>query len=505
MPSKSAALAVKVLSVAAEIYPFVKTGGLADVVGSLPRALADEGVEVRTLVPGYPAILEALGDRNIVHNFSEVQNGPARLLAGAAAGLDLLAIDARHLFFRPGGPYSDDAGREWPDNAQRFGALGRVAAAIGQGLLGDYRPDIIHGHDWQAGLAPAYLHYAGGPRPATVMTIHNLAFQGRYSADLLQALELPLAAFSMDGLEYFGGIGFLKAGLQFADRITTVSPTYAADIRTAGGGMGLEGLLQARVSVFSGILNGIDTKVWDPATDEHLAARYSIDGLDRRAENKRALKQRFGLDGGPDKLLLGVISRLSWQKGIDLLLGAMSAGLPEDVELIVLGSGDAELEDGVRAAVANAQARIGAVLGYDEALAHLIQGGVDALIVPSRFEPCGLTQLCALRYGALPIVARVGGLNDSVIDANEMALQAGVATGFQFSPVTRDGLEYAIDRAVSVWRNPQSWRGMQMNAMASDVGWARPAAQYAALYRSLLPEAHSPVNSPLMRFDRKIG
>jgi starch synthase len=480
-------LAIEVLFVASEIYPLVKTGGLADVVGALPRALAEEGVEVRTLVPGYEPVLDALECREVVHDLADVHGGPARLLAGSAAGLPLLAIDAPHLFRRPGGPYADASGRDWSDNAQRFGALAQIGAEIGQGLLDNYRPDIVHGHDWQAGLAPAYLHYAGGARPATVMTIHNLAFQGRYSADLLQALDLPLAAYSVDSLEYYGGIGFLKAGLQFADRITTVSPTYAAEIRTPGGGMGLEGLLQARAKVFSGILNGVDTSVWNPEADGHLAARYGRDNRDSRAENKRALRQRLGLEDKPDLMLVGMIGRLSWQKGVDLLLGTITNKLADNVQLAVLGAGDAELEDQLRAAIANALGRIGAVIGYDEALAHLIQGGADALIVPSRFEPCGLTQLCALRYGAVPIVARVGGLNDTVIDANEMALQAGVATGFQFSPVTRDGLEHAIDRAVAVWRKPETWRQMQVNGMSTDVSWRQPAAQYAELYRSLQP------------------
>ena len=277
----------------------------------------------------------------------------------------------------------------------------------------------------------------------------------------------------------------LKAGLQFADRITTVSPTYAAEIRTPEGGMGLDGLLRARSASVSGILNGIDEAVWNPQTDPHLVERFTASSIGRRASNKRALQQRFNLAPGTNVPLFGVISRLSWQKGLDLLLAALPKLLAEDAQLVLLGSGEHWLEQGFRDAAAAAPGRIGVEIGYDEPLAHLIQGGADALLVPSRFEPCGLTQLCALRYGAVPVVARVGGLNDTIVDANEMALEAGVATGFQFAPVTREALEHALDRTASAWRRPEAWRRLQENAMAMPVGWDRPAARYAELYREI--------------------
>jgi starch synthase len=471
-----------VLAVASEIFPLIKTGGLADVAGALPGALAAEGVAVRSLVPGYPRVLDALDGGVAVASLNDLFGGAAHIVAAHASGLDLFVIDAPHLYARDGDPYRGPGGGDWADNAFRFAALSRVAVLLAQGLVDGYRPDVVHAHDWQAGLAPAYLHYAGAIEPATVMTIHNLAFQGQFPAYLLSSVGLPEEAFSIQGVEYYGAVGYLKAGLQFADRITTVSPTYAAEIRTPAGGMGMDGLLRARADVLSGILNGIDTTVWDPATDRHLVATFDADRLALRAANKAALQDRFGLRRDPGTLLFGVISRLSAQKGIDLLLAALPVLLDGGGQLVVLGSGDASLEAGLRAA---AGPDVNAHIGYDESLAHLIQGGCDALLMPSRFEPCGLTQLCALRYGALPVVAHVGGLCDTVIDANEMALAAGIGTGFHFVPVQAEMLAAAILRALAVWRQPDVWRRLQRNAMQTDVSWRRPAAQYAALYREL--------------------
>jgi starch synthase len=412
--------------------------------------------------------------------------GPARLMAGHGGGLDLLAIDAPHLYRRAGDPYVDAQHRDWSDNPLRFGALARVGADVGRGLLADYRPEVVHAHDWQAGLLPAFLAYSGGPRPASVLTVHNLAFQGQFPADLLEPLGLPPESFAIDGIEYYGGIGYLKAGLALADRITTVSPTYAAEIRTDSGGMGLGGLLRARSAMVEGILNGIDTTVWDPARDALIAAPYDARGLDARAANKAALQARAGLEREPGALLYGVVSRLTGQKGIDLLLEAIPALLAQRAQLVVLGSGDPALESGLLAAVAAHPGRVAVRIGYDESLAHAIQAGADALLVPSRFEPCGLTQLCALRYGAIPVVARTGGLADTVVDANEMALASGMGTGMVFSPVTRDALVHALERTAALFARPLEWRALQQRAMACDVSWARPAAQYARLYRALL-------------------
>ncbi len=474
---------VKVLAVASELYPLVKTGGLADVTGALPLALAPEGIEVVTLLPAYPAVLTALRTGRTVHRIDDLFGGPARVLRGQVAGLDILAVDAPHLYDRPGNPYVGPDGRDWPDNAQRFGALARVAALIGLGTVAGFTPDIVHAHDWQAGLAPAYLHYAGGPRPGTVMTIHNLAFPGLFPPDLLATLGLPPRAWAIEGVEFHGAISTLKAGLALADRITTVSPTYAAEIRTAENGMGFDGLLRARAAVLTGILNGIDDTVWNPATDTLIAAGFDARRLARRAGNKRAVQERFDLAVTPDAPLLGVVSRLTWQKGLDQLLASLHPILGLGFQLAVLGTGEPPLERGFADAAAAHPGQVGCMIGYDEALAHQIQAGVDALLVPSRFEPCGLTQLCALRYGALPVVARVGGLADTVIDANEAALAAGTATGIVFAP----GMLFpALERAAALWRQPAAWARLRRNAMRADVSWRRPATQYAALYRDLL-------------------
>lgn len=481
---------MRVLAVASEAYPLVKTGGLADVVSALPPALAAEGVEVRTLLPGYPAVLAGLADgEEVVLAWADLFGGPARLLRGQAGGLGLFVLDAPHLYDRPGQPYTAPDGRDWPDNAQRFAALGRAGADIARGAIADWQPDILHAHDWQAGLAPAFLQYGGPRRCATVITVHNLAFQGQFPANLLGPLGLPPEAWSMEGVEYYGSIGFLKAGLALADHITTVSPSYAAEICTMAGGMGLDGLLRHRADRLLGILNGIDTEVWNPATDNMLATPFDAAHPGGRRANKAAIQQHFGLDADPRALLYVVVSRLTWQKGFDLLIDALPELLGTGAQLAVLGTGERSIQEALREAAGLHPGRIGCVIGYDEALAHLMQGGADALLVPSRFEPCGLTQLCALRYGTLPVVARTGGLADTVIDANDAAIAAGTGTGVQFAPDSVAALEAAFRRTATLWRDPAGWRRLQRNAMRADVSWRRPAAQYAALFASLLPKA----------------
>jgi len=476
---------VRVLSVASEIFPLIKTGGLADVAGALPGALAPLGVEMRSVLPGYPGVLAALKNAEEVYKYKKLFGGTARILGAKAQGLDLFVLDAPHLYARPGNPYTGADGKDWPDNAQRFAALARAGADLGQGLAADFVPDIVHVHDWQAGLVPAYLHYDAKPRPATIATVHNLAFQGQFDKALLPALGLPPRAFAIDGVEYYGTIGYLKAALQLSDRITTVSPTYALEILQAEAGMGLDGLLRQRSGVVSGILNGVDTEVWNPATDEHLAARYDARRLAARARNKAALQARMGLAVDADVPLFGVVSRLSWQKGLDLLADALPTLLAAG-QLALLGAGEKVLEEKYTLAAETHARRVGCVLGYDEELAHMIQAGADILIVPSRFEPCGLTQLCALRYGAVPLVARVGGLNDTIIDASEMAVAAEVATGIQFAPVNAVMLEAAIRRTARLYSDKAAWKRLQLNGMRTDVSWQHPAKRYAALYSELL-------------------
>jgi starch synthase len=469
-----------VLAVTSEIFPLVKTGGLADVAGALPIALAAEGIETTTLIPGYPAVLAKLESAETVLNDGNFFGGPARLLRGRAAGLDLAVLDAPHLFDRPGNPYTAPDGGDWPDNALRFAALSRMAATIATDGPGGLRPDILHAHDWQAGLTMAYLD--GAPRPATILTVHNLAFQGNFDAAILPSLGLPANAFRIDGAEFHGMVGYLKAGLALADAITTVSPSYAAEIQTPEFGMGFDGLLRHRRSALYGILNGIDDNIWNPATDALIASRFDLHDLGGRAANKAALQSRFGLEQNGEALLFGVISRLSWQKGLDTLLPALDTLAALGAQLVILGAGEPDLEHRFRAAAAAHPGRIGCFIGYDEGLAHQTQAGIDAILIPSRFEPCGLTQLCALRYGALPIVARVGGLADTVIDANAAALAANTGTGLQFSA---GQFGQALHRAAVLWSAPETWSRLQRNAMQTDVSWRRPAAQYAALYKSL--------------------
>lgn len=476
---------MQVLSVAPEIFPLIKTGGLADVTGALPIALARQGVWMRTLVPGYPAVLKQVEKGAPLHRYPLLHGGGATLFEATAGGLDLFVLDAPHLFDRPGGPYGDSTGVDWPDNWRRFAALSFVGSDIAAGAVSGYHPEIVHAHDWQAALTLAYMRYGSASGTPSVMTVHNLAFQGRFGAGIFGELGLPAVAMSLDGVEYYGGVGYLKAGLQSAWAITTVSPTYAREIRTPEFGMGLDGLVSLRTPDLHGIVNGIDVEIWDPQADSHLKSTYSRKTLRNRAVNRAAVEERFGLvhDESP---LFCVISRLTWQKGMDILAGILDDLVASGARLAVLGSGDAALEGALLAGAARHGGRVGVVIGYDEGLSHLMQAGCDAILIPSRFEPCGLTQLYGLRYGCVPIVARTGGLADTIIDANEAALTAGVATGFQFDAESGEALLEAIRRAVAVHAVPSAWAAIQKQGMKADVSWDRSAARYAELYRSLV-------------------
>jgi starch synthase len=477
---------MKVLSVASEVFPLIKTGGLADVAGALPLALEPFGIEMRTLLPGYPSVMDKLGETQVVTEIPWLLGQPARLLVTSLAGLDLYILDAPAYFERPGGPYAGADGKDHPDNWLRFAALSRVAADIANGRDPTWAPQLVHGHDWQAALMPLYLKYsAAGSRVPSVITIHNIAFQGQFSSAVFPRLELPPAAFTIDGLEYYGDVGYLKGGLRTAWALTTVSPTYAEEIKEPQFGMGLEGLIADRADDLVGIVNGIDDQVWDPENDRHIAANYSSSMLKRRAENRKVLSARMGIEPG-DGPLFCIVSRLTWQKGIDLVVDNLDFIIDNGGSLAVLGSGDAVLEKALQAAVARHPGRVGMVLGYDEPLSHLMQGGADAILVPSRFEPCGLTQLYGLRYGCVPVVGHTGGLADTVIDANGAAVAAKVATGFEFSPVTADGLQGALRRVFKLFADEKAWASIQKAAMKSDVSWSSSARQYANLYQNLL-------------------
>ena len=477
---------MQVLSVASEAFPLVKTGGLGDVVGSLPGALSEHGIAITTLLPGYPAVRAAVGVAPFVHRYADLMGAQAQILSGWLNGHPLLVLDAPALYDREGGIYGDSTGTDWHDNWRRFAALGRAAADLVSGAIPNWHFDLLHAHDWQAGMTPAYLRYAPGPGPSapSIMTIHNIAFQGRFDRAIFDFLGLPPQANGINGVEYYGGIGFLKAGLANADAITTVSPTYAKEIRDPGFGAGLEGLIQARTSVVSGILNGIDTSVWDPQSDTALAARYSAQDLEKRQANKKTIEAGFGLAPGEGPLFT-LISRLTWQKGTDVLVGQLDTLVSLGGRLAVLGTGEAGLESQFRAAAAKHPGRIGVAIGYDEKLSHLLQGGADAILIPSRFEPCGLTQLYGLAYGCVPVAARTGGLADTIIDANEAALINGVATGILFDEVNGDCLADAIRRTVALFGQQDVWRQIQSQGMRADFSWKRVGARYAELYRKV--------------------
>ena len=477
---------LRVLSVTSELHPLIKTGGLADVAGALPIALAGHDVAVRSLLPAYPQVLRAIPKAKSVLSYKALFGGPARLLAASINGLDLLLLDSPSLFGnRDGGPYGDPTGQDWADNWRRFAALSAVAADVAAGAVKGWQADLVHAHDWQGAMTAPYVRYGRAPATPVVLTVHNLAFQGRFDARIFPDLGLPPSAFSVAGIEYYGGVGFLKAGLQYADAITTVSPTYADEIRTPAFGMGLDGLLRGRGPAVQGIVNGIDTAEWDPATDPHLAARYSVRSLGTRAANRRMVEKRFALKRGKGPIF-AIISRLTWQKGIDLVVDAIEHLVGSGGRLVVLGSGDSAFEGALLAAAHRHRGLVGVVTGYDEQLAHLIQAGADAILIPSRFEPCGLTQPYGLRYGTVPVAARTGGLADTIVDANEAALSSGCATGILHPPSSGEALKAAISRAIALYGMPGVWQAVRKQGMRADHGWDRSSARYAALYRTLV-------------------
>ena len=478
---------MRVLHAAAELFPWVKTGGLGDVVAALPPALAEIGIDVRLVLPGFTALLDALPLTEITRVRTPFAIERVRIALAELPDSSVRAylVDHPAFYDRPGSPYADPQGRDWPDNHRRFALLGWAAAALAQGIDPGWRPDTLHAHDWHAGLAPAYLRATGIAAPS-VFTVHNLAYQGFFAAAVFGDLALPPDFFSIDGVEFYGGVSFLKSGLFYADRLTTVSPTYAREIQTPAFGQGLDGLLRSRAGVLSGILNGVDPAIWSPENDALLPLQYGPDeAAAGKAAAKAALQRRLGLAAEPDALLFGAVTRLAAQKGFDLLLAALPELIADGTQLALLGSGDADLEAGFAAAAAASPGQVGVVFGYDEALSHLIMAGADVVLVPSRFEPCGLTQLYALRYGALPLVRRTGGLADTVVDANAVTLAEGSATGFVFEGETRDALLEAAQRAVELYADRASWQRVMRQAMRQDFSWNAAARQYEALYAEL--------------------
>ncbi|WP_153116418.1 glycogen synthase GlgA [Rhodocyclus tenuis] len=479
-----------ILFAVSEIAPWVKTGGLGDVAGALPAALRRRRQDVRVLVPAYPALRQAFPDAQLVAELPSLAPAlpPCRLLAADGNGLPLLLLDCPELYDRPGSPYLDAAGRNQPDNDRRFGLLSRVAARLGQaGSPLGWQPDIVHLHDWQSALAAAYLHYEGGA--ASVLTVHNIAFPGNFGREAIAALGLPAQAWSFDAAEYYGQFSFLKAGLQFSTRLTTVSPTYAAEILNETLGYGLAPLLRYRRSKLSGILNGIESDVWNPAKDPALTSPYDARRLNAKRPNKAALQVQLGLEVNDELPLLGVVSRLTEQKGLDLLL-ALGEGIATHLpaQLALLGSGDPTLEAGFRVLAERFPGRIACVFGFNETLAHRIEAGADIFVMPSRFEPCGLNQMYSLRYGTPPLVRATGGLADTVVDCNEETLADNTANGFVFAEPTAHALWLTLERATRTWRERSVWRRLQQNGMRGDRSWRRAADDYLALYERAVAE-----------------
>jgi len=469
---------MRILQVASEAVPVCKTGGLADVVTALSRALVECGDDVGVLLPAYRGTIERTG-ATLRHELGDPLGlgHPARVwtapLADTGATLCLLQCDP--LFDRDGGLYGDPQGVDWPDNHLRFGLLARVAAQLALASPALDRPvDLVHAHDWQAALAIGHLTWWGAGRPATVFTVHNLHFAGRFPHSVLPAIGAPASAWSPSELEFFGEVSLLKAGLVHADRVTTVSPTYADEIRTPAGGIGFDGLLRWRGEAVRGVLNGIDTSVWDPARDEALTVRYDASRLDDKHLARAALQREVGLDPQTHAPIFGVVSRLTWQKGIDLLLEAWPAALAVGAQLVVLGSGEAGLELALAELAAAHPGRVAFVRGYDEGQSHRIFAGVDCLCVPSRFEPCGLTQMYAMRYGTPPVVRKTGGLADTVTDDD---------TGFVFGPPTAAACADALVRAAVAYADRPRFVAMQRRAMAERHDWAASAQAYREIYR----------------------
>ena len=478
-----------ILFVTSEVHPFIKTGGLADVSGSLPVALRALRRDVRIVLPAYRAALQRARNTVEMTQFSvHGSDTPVTIREGRLPGTRVVVwfVDSPPHFDRPGGPYTDEEGRDWPDNAQRFTVFSRAVEKIACGEAGlAWRPELIHCNDWQSGLVPALLALRG-ERPATVFTIHNLAYQGLFSWDVFQTLHLPQTLWSMHAMEFYGQFSFIKGGIVFADMINTVSPNYAREITTPEFGCGLQDLLASRKDRLVGILNGADYSQWNPAKDPHLVKTYNAFTLEHKAANKAALQDRFHLPREPKTPLIGLIGRLVEQKGFDLLLAVLPQLLQRQVQVVVLGSGDKSLEDRLKRATVEYPRQVSAHIGYDESLAHLIEGGADMFLMPSRYEPCGLNQIYSLRYGTLPIVRRTGGLANTVIDATEENIANRTATGVVFDDATPQALLQAVDRALALYRQPRLWKKILFNGMQQDFSWRRSARQYLQLYQRAL-------------------
>lgn len=487
---------MRILFVTPEAFPLIKTGGLADVSGSLPAALNEIGADVRILIPGYPAVLKKLVKQQTIATIKGLPfAGSITLILGEIeeSGVAALAIKCPPLYERAGGPYMDEKGLTWEDNPVRFGILSLVAAILSDSdsPLKDWIPEIVHCNDWQTGLTPAYMHYKKQNHPKlhqakSVLSIHNLAFQGCFHADWITQLGLPASSFNVNGVEYYGQLSFLKGGIYFADSIATVSPTYAQEIQTEQYGFGMQGLLAHRGHEIHGILNGIDLDEWNPAKDPHLTKRYNSQRLGDKKIVKAALQAKLGLYVDAVAPLFGVVSRLTHQKGLDMFLAIAKSLLRQGSQIALLGGGELQLESGFRQLAQDYPLQVSVNIGYSEPLSHQIMAGSDIFIMPSRFEPCGLNQMYGLRYGTPPVVSHTGGLADSVTNTTPDSLKLATATGFVMENNNSEALYASIQSALSYYRDEKTWRKIQRNGMHRDLGWDKSASEYLSLYKSLL-------------------
>lgn len=484
---------MQVLFVTSEVAPFIKTGGLADVSAALPEALLAQGVDIRVLLPCYPQIIKALSDLQIITDFYDQPPPgfedlpPARLLLGSLpSGVPLYLLDCPAMFLRGGGPYQDESGLDWMDNAQRFGLLSKVAALLASADTPlEWRPDVLHCNDWQTGLAPAYLQYRQEPAPS-VMTIHNLAFQGNFPSSVMPELGLPWDCFQPDGVEFYGNLSFLKAGLYYAEHITTVSPSYAKEIQTDVHGLGLQGLLAYRSKYLTGILNGIDTTEWDSTADIYLAHAYDAADLSGKAANKLELQKRMGLHIDAEIPLFGLVGRFAHQKGVDLVMEVAEILIALPAQLVLLGSGEAKLQRAALSLAHKHSGKVATYVGFDEGLSHLIEAGADLFLMPSRYEPCGLNQMYSQRYGTPPVVHATGGLIDTVIDCTAASLANATASGFVFNSMEATSLLNAARRAVKAYKDKSTWKALQQICMKKDFGWHKSAQAYLQIYQQLI-------------------
>lgn len=493
-------LNVNVLFVSSEVFPLIKTGGLADVSGALPIALANLNVDIRILMPGYPAAMQQIENLTEIAKFDDLPLGVhARLLMGTlpkvshqletSKTVNVICIDCPALYARDGGPYRDHNHVEFADNALRFGVLSKIAAILSSEAspLKNWQVDIVHCNDWQTGLTPAYLHFAVGKKAKSIMSLHNMAFQGCFDRSWVKKLQLPATGFVMNGFEYYQQLSFLKAGVYYADKLTTVSPTYAQEIQTAAFGFGFEGILNARAMDLVGILNGIDTVEWNPTTDTHLIKPYSAEKRTGKKQVKKALQKTLGLQIDAHAPLLGIVSRLTHQKGLDLLLPNIAKLIEAGCQFAILGSGEADLESEFKTISMLYPKQCSVTIGYNEPLSHQMMAGSDMFVMPSRFEPCGLNQLYGLAYGTPPIVSNTGGLADSIVDASETNIDIKRANGFVLKHISADGLYKTIQRALIMYQtSPKDWAKLMKTGMQQPLSWEKSALEYYVLYQEVL-------------------